>query len=128
MKRTLLSLLASVALATAASAATVIDTFTGTVVATDGLGNTTTNDAGNYFGGGNLIGDAFTLVFTLANGAGSSFSSTDPGGYPFFNPPNLITAALTTNGQTFRRGLRWVGGLSATSPQGPRTRVTDQSI
>lgn len=102
MKRSLIAaLLASTVLIAPASATVVLDTFNGTVVASDGQGNVTTNDIGNYFGGGSLLNDAFTLNFYISAGAVSSFTGTEPGGYPIYSPPNLMTADLTINGQTF---------------------------
>jgi hypothetical protein len=120
-------MLASVALATAASAATVIDTFTGTIVPTDSLGDVTTNDINNYFGGGSLLGQTFTLVFTLANGAGSSFTSSDPGGYPTYGSPNLMTASLTINGQTFNfaSGGTYPLASDGSTTNGGTTRMQD---
>jgi hypothetical protein len=63
----------------------------------------TTNDTGKfgagYFGGGSLLGDAFTLIMTLDTaiiGAGDSFTV----GGPYYFGPTPITATLTINGQT----------------------------
>jgi len=78
--------------ASAASADSVTNTFTGVVAADSGT------DLGNYFGGGSLVGDPFTLTMTL-----DSTLVTDPTfatGGTFYYGPSPITAALTINGIT----------------------------
>jgi hypothetical protein len=86
-----------------ASAAVVTDTFYGKIIIADssGFNPPTTDDFNNNFGGGNLVGQAFTLAMTIDVPAGTSFAvgSTTFGSYYF--PPNPIVAALTINGQTF---------------------------
>jgi hypothetical protein len=105
-----------------ASAELVTDTFTGTVAVSDSLGAgfVTTNDINGYFGGGNLIGNAFTLTTTL------NTSTVPPGPSTFFvgsatfgsfyQPPNPMTAALTINGQTFSINESSDGFTSAGTP------------
>ena len=83
--------------ASPASADGVTNTFTG-VVDAGGLGGPTTTDVHNYFGGGSLVGDPFTLVMTLNSALVGGQSSTEGGTYYF--GPNPITAALTINGIT----------------------------
>jgi len=80
--------------ASPASADGVTNTFTG-VVAGD---STTTTDMHNYFGGGSLVGDSFTLVMTLNSALVSGQTFTEGGTYYF--GPSPITAALTINGIT----------------------------
>jgi PEP-CTERM motif len=81
-------------------ALTVTNTFYGTIIPTDSFGFATTDDTGNYFGGGSLLGDPFTLAFTTTADDGANFvtGSTNYGGY--YYPPNPITAALTINNDT----------------------------
>lgn len=92
---------AAVALAIGSSPALadiVTNTFTGTVALNDGFSfEPTTNDTGNYFGGGNLIGDSFTLTFTTTAAAGSTFVTG--GAYYYGSSP--ITASLTINNHTY---------------------------
>ncbi|PYU27871.1 MAG: hypothetical protein DMG32_04735 [Acidobacteria bacterium] len=97
--------LASVALlvgARPAMANEIVNTFRGTVIASDNIGDVTTNDILNYFTGGNLIGAPFTLTFTLDP------TIVDPGNPSFVDggtfygfPSNPISAALTINGIRF---------------------------
>jgi hypothetical protein len=80
--------------ASPASADSVTNTFTGVVTADSG----TTTDVHNYFGGGSLIGDKFTLVMTLDLGFVSGQTFTVGG--TAFSGANPITASLTINGIT----------------------------
>jgi hypothetical protein len=96
-------------LSSPASADLITNTFTGTVVANaaDGFSPATTNDAADsfgiypsgYFGGGNLIGQSFTLTTTVDTsiiGNANSFT----GGSGLYSGPSPMTAALTINGNT----------------------------
>jgi hypothetical protein len=80
--------------ASPASADSVTNTFTGVVAADSG----TTADMHNYFGGGSLIGDPFTLVMTLDLGFVSGQTFTVGG--TAFSGASPITATLTINGIT----------------------------
>lgn len=109
MKRFLLaSMFAMMALmapfaGTTAWATIVTDTFYGNIIAADnsGFNPVTTTDFNNDFGGGNLVGDAFTLVMTLDVPPGSQYVTGSTSYGSFYFPPNPITAALTINSQTF---------------------------
>src|SRR5438309_10758671 len=60
--------LASVALlvgARPAMANEIVNTFRGTVITSDNIGDVTTNVILNYFTGGHLIGAPFSLTFTM---------------------------------------------------------------
>ncbi len=83
------------------SAVTVVDTFTGHIVAMDSYGGLTTNDFNGNFGGGNLIGQAFTLVMTTTVDPGTTYATGSVSYGSYYYPPNPITAALTINGYTF---------------------------
>jgi PEP-CTERM motif len=93
-----------------ASADLITNTFTGAVVATaaDGFSPATTNDGADsfgifpngYFGGGNLIGQSFTLTTTVDTSIiGNANSFTGGSGGPY-SGPSPMTAALTINGNT----------------------------
>ncbi len=90
----------------AAMAAPVTNTFIGTVVADSG-GNITTNDTGGYFGGGNLIGQAFSLKYTIDTSAYYTINNPtnptyiDGGTWTGIPNSNPMSAALTINGKTF---------------------------
>jgi len=80
--------------ASPASADGVTNTFTGVVAADSG----TTADVHNYFGGGSLIGDPFTLVMTLDSALVSGRTYVSGSGPLGTLDP--ITSALTINGIT----------------------------
>jgi hypothetical protein len=93
-----------------ASADLITNTFTGTVVATaaDGFSPPTTNDVvdpfgifpSGPFGGGNLIGQSFTLTTTVDTSIiGNANFFTGGSGGPY-SGPSPMTAALTINGNT----------------------------
>jgi hypothetical protein len=105
-----------------AYAVTINNTFTGVVVqhtllypnvagACDTIcgGGDTTDDFGSYFGGGSLLGKAFTLIFTLDtdvinnnfNLFGGNPAITEGGLFYPGNPPNPIIMQLTIDGYTF---------------------------
>ena len=99
--------IASVALlvgARPARADEIINTFKGTVAASDNFGGVTTDDTQSYFTGGNLIGAPFTLTFTLdlttVDPSSPSFVTGSLSGFSNYNPPNPLSAALTINGHT----------------------------
>ena len=96
MSRLWIALAAAVLLfsASPASADGVTNTFTGVVAGDSG----TTGDVHNYFGGGSLVGDPFTLVMTLDSALVSGQTFVTGGTYYFGASP--ITAALTINGLT----------------------------
>lgn len=113
------SAVAAMAIALPAAADSyVTDVFHGTVAATaaDGFSPPTTNDFADTFGfypsgpfgGGNLIGSAFTLTTTVdvsAIGGASSFTGSTgyQGGYPYggyYGCCSPMTAKLTINGQS----------------------------
>jgi hypothetical protein len=75
---------------------TVKNTFQGDVIPYDHLGFVSTNDINGYFGGGNLVGDDFTLTFTTTATAGTQFMT---GGTYYFGS-NPIKATLTINHHT----------------------------
>lgn len=85
-----------------ASADQVTNTFVGTIVPADNTGfdPTTTNDLGNFFGGGNLLGASFTLTMTLDSTLVNPGNPSTVTGGTFYFGPNPITAALTINGIT----------------------------
>jgi len=72
----------------------ITNTFVG-VVAGDAF---TTNDYGNYFGGGSVVGDTFVLTMTL-DPALVSGQTVVSGSGPL-GTPDPITSALTINGMT----------------------------
>ena len=76
--------------ASTASADSVTNTFVG-VVAAD-----STNDFGNYFGGGSVAGDTFVLTMTLDPTLVSG--QTVVSGSGPLGTPDPITSALTING------------------------------
>ncbi len=80
----------------------VTNTFTGIIVAGPAaFGSTTTPDTGNYFGGGDLTGQPFSLVFTTTAPAGSDYvTGATQNGDPAYSSPNPITATLTINGHS----------------------------
>jgi hypothetical protein len=90
-----------------ASATMITNTFIGTIVYSDNTGfdPTTTDDIGNYFGGGNLIGASFTLTLTLDSSTvdpnNPSFVTGTGGNFYFYSSPNPISAVLTINNISF---------------------------
>lgn len=87
-----------------ASADLVTNTFTGTIVPADNLGDVTVDDVNFYFGGGSLLGNSFTLTTTVDTSAlslGSFFTGSSDYGSFYYYPPNPMTATLTINGYTF---------------------------
>jgi hypothetical protein len=88
-----------------AGATPVTNTFYGTISAATGdSGILTTDDTGNYFGGGSLIGQSFVLSFTVdagLTGVGHLTSNDVYGGsyYGITNP--LTSVSLTINGHTY---------------------------
>jgi len=85
-----------------ASANVVTDTFTGVVAANDAYGFATTLDnsayctGGHCFGGGNLIGDPFTLTVTMNVASSTSYGQITGGA--FYGGTNPITMTLSING------------------------------
>jgi len=110
-----------------ASAATVTDTFTGTVIANDGAyGDVTTQDTGNYFGGLSLVGASFTLTVTITPSTPIFYTEdniTPLLGYPY-TTPNLMTSTLTINGHTFS----WVEGTGQALGSVGAITPTDTSL
>jgi hypothetical protein len=88
-------------LLTPAKSTTVTDTFTGVVVGSDNLGNVTTTDFNNNFGGGNLIGQTFTVTMSVDTSIVSPGTNFVTGGtfYSYF-APNPISSTITINGYT----------------------------
>jgi hypothetical protein len=78
--------------ASRASADGVTNTFTGVVAGDAG----TTNDFGNHFGGGSLVGDTFTLTTTMNPTLVSGQVFVTGGTYYSGSTP--ITATMTING------------------------------
>ena len=87
-----------------ASATPVTNTFYGTVVAGTFNNNyVTTNDFGNYFGGGDLIGQSFVLSLTLdaaLTGVAKTPNTVYGGSYYGITNP-LTSMSLTINGFTY---------------------------
>lgn len=102
MKKLLLAAASVCLLSMPASAATFTDTFTGVVAATDAFGFATTQDnssecaGGHCFGGGNLIGDPFTLTVTMTVPPGATSGQITGGTFYFGADP--VTMTLTING------------------------------
>jgi PEP-CTERM motif len=94
MRKLWIALAAAVLLFSASRALAdgVTNTFTGVVAGDAG----TTNDFGNYFGGGSVVGDTFTLTTTM-NAALVSGQIFVTGG-TYYSGPTPITAILTING------------------------------
>jgi hypothetical protein len=93
-----------------ASAATVTDNFTGVVAATDAFGFATTLDnsptdcaGGHCFGGGNLVGDPFTLTVTMTVPTGATSGQITGG--TFYSGPDPVTMTLTINGNSLNLGF-----------------------
>jgi hypothetical protein len=88
-----------------AAAQTYSVTYTGTVVGTD------VND---YFGGGNLSGDAFSLVFTYNVTNGTRITNPGDndfvyGGSAYSTSSPILSDALTIGGQSRSLGLSFYG-------------------
>ncbi|MGD0488291.1 MAG: hypothetical protein ABSB94_13970 [Syntrophorhabdales bacterium] len=81
---------------------TVTNTFNGIIVAGPApFGSVTTPDTGNYFGGGDLTGQPFSLAFTTTAPVGLDYvTGATQDGDPAYSSPNPITAILTINGHS----------------------------
>lgn len=79
-----------------ASADAIANTFVGIVGSAGG----TTNDFGDYFGGGNLLGAPFSLTMTLDPSLVDPSNTSFITGGTFYSGTNPISAALTINGYT----------------------------
>jgi hypothetical protein len=99
MRKSALILAALLFTAPSASAAFITDTFTGVVIPSDNLGDITTNDFNNNFGGGNLIGAPFAITMTVDTSIVSPGTNFFTSGTYYFGP-NAITGSITINGQT----------------------------